>query len=176
MTEKSEQTPDSKKPPQKGVFYRRRQRRMMMVMIALPSLVLASVVAAMALRERAVYFYPPAELPAASELNGREIRLGGMVVEGSLKPGEGSKVIFAVTDFEKTVTVEYDDLLPPLFGDGQGVIVQGILQDDGLFVASEVMAKHDENYTPPEIADTMEKAKQKAREKKAREKAQNQTE
>ncbi len=136
-----------------------------MVLIALPSLVMAAVVAAMALRERAVYFYPPAELPAASELAGREIRLGGMVVEGSLKPGEGSKVVFAITDFEKTVTIEYDDLLPPLFGDGQGVIVQGMLREDGHFVASEVMAKHDENYTPPEIADTMEKAKQRAREK-----------
>lgn len=141
--------------PKKGVFKRRRQRRLVMVLIALPSLLIAAAITAKALKSTAVYFYPPAELPSPEILNGREVRLGGMVVEGSLRQGENAKVMFAITDFEKTVEVEYHDLLPPLFRDGQGVIVQGTLSPDGHFIASEVMAKHDENYMPPEVADSL---------------------
>jgi cytochrome c-type biogenesis protein CcmE len=86
--------------------------------------------------------------------------MGGMVVDGSFKrQDESLKVFFDLTDYDKTVSVEYTGILPDLFREGQGIISRGKLNADGVFVAEEVLAKHDENYMPPEVAESLKKAK-----------------
>ena len=87
---------------------------------------------------------------------GKRFRLGGLVIPGSIERAPGSlKVSFLVTDNQKTLSVEYEGVLPDLFRDGQGVIAHGTMDDNGIFVADEVLAKHDENYMPPEVADAL---------------------
>jgi cytochrome c-type biogenesis protein CcmE len=90
---------------------------------------------------------------------GRQFRLGGLVKPGSVtRPGDGLTTRFVVTDGPKEVAVEYVGILPDLFREGQGVIARGALDEGGLFAASEVLAKHDENYMPPEVADALEQS------------------
>ena len=89
------------------------------------------------------------------QLQGTRIRLGGLVEEGSVVRGEGTRVRFAVTDTAETVPVTYDGVLPDLFREGQGVVTEGTLMPDGTFVADTVLAKHDENYMPKEVADAL---------------------
>ena len=137
----------AKRPPLK-----RRRQRMLVVSLLLPALGLAALLSLVALQNTTVYFYAPKDLPTAAEVGERTIRIGGMVAEGSLRQGAGTEVMFDVTDYVGTVTVSYNDLLPGLFRDNQGVVVQGTVQQDGTFLASKVMAKHDENYMPPEVA------------------------
>ena len=92
---------------------------------------------------------------------GTRFRVGGMVVDGSVKRGEQDLAVkFQVSDTRETVTISYKGILPDLFGEGQGIVAQGKLDDSGVFVASEVLAKHDENYMPPEVAEALEKAGQ----------------
>ncbi|MBD0425846.1 cytochrome c maturation protein CcmE [Aquisalinus flavus] len=135
---------------------RRRQQRLMLAALIVPALTGAIGLAVIAIGQSQVYFYPPRDLPSASELGGRTVRLGGMVVEGSIQQGLETDTSFKVTDYEKTVTVVTSDMLPGLFGENQGVVVQGTLAQDGTFVAARVMAKHDENYMPAEVADALE--------------------
>ena len=104
------------------------------------------------------YFYSPTEVVEKKAPEDHLFRLGGMVVNGSVERGKELTVRFAVTDTANAVNVEYTGILPDLFEEGQGVIAQGKLGDNGTFVASEVLAKHDENYMPPEVADALEKA------------------
>ena len=105
------------------------------------------------------YFYSASEVAYNQAPKDHVIRLGGMVVDGSLKRGEGLTVHFAVTDNASKVNVQYTGILPDLFAEGQGVIAQGKLNSDGVFVADEVLAKHDETYMPPEVADSMKPVK-----------------
>jgi len=87
-----------------------------------------------------------------------KFRLGGMVVEGSIeRPGDGLMVRFVLTDYSKEVTVEYTGILPDLFREGQGIVTNGRLNKEQVFIAEEVLAKHDENYMPPEVADSLKK-------------------
>jgi cytochrome c-type biogenesis protein CcmE len=114
-----------------------------------------------AFQDNLLYYYPPADVAAGKAPIDRVFRLGGMVEEGSLKRASGSlEARFIVTDFQKDVTVSYSGVLPDLFREGQGVIARGKLGADGVFVAQEVLAKHDENYMPPEVAESLRKQHQ----------------
>jgi cytochrome c-type biogenesis protein CcmE len=104
-----------------------------------------------------VFFYTPSQIAAKEAPQGRTFRVGGMVEAGTVVR-EGVTVRFLVTDTAKTVPVKYDGVLPDLFKEGKGVVAQGQLGPDGVFVAREVLAKHDENYMPPEAADAVQKA------------------
>ncbi|MEH6582999.1 MAG: cytochrome c maturation protein CcmE [Halioglobus sp.] len=104
-------------------------------------------------------FYPPAEVAAGNAPVGQSLRVGGMVVDGSIKRSENSlHVEFELTDYQATVPVIYEGILPDLFGEGQGAVAAGKLNDEGVLLASEVLAKHDENYMPPEVAEALEKS------------------
>jgi len=104
-----------------------------------------------------VFFYTPSQIALKEAPTGRTFRVGGMVESGTVKR-EGVTVRFNVTDTAKTVSVRYEGVLPDLFKEGKGVVAQGQLGPDGVFVAREVLAKHDENYMPPEAADAVQKA------------------
>ena len=108
-----------------------------------------------ALGQKASYFYMPADLAKADVAPGQRIRLGGLVENGTVVRGEGTEVAFAVTDTEKSVKVVYTGILPDLFREEQGVITEGTFGADGVFVADSVLAKHDENYMPKEVADSL---------------------
>ena len=104
-------------------------------------------------------FYPPAEVAAGNAPIGQALRVGGMVVEGSIERSDDSlEVRFELTDYQATVPVIYVGILPDLFGEGQGAVAAGKLNEQGVFIASEVLAKHDENYMPPEVAEALEKS------------------
>jgi cytochrome c-type biogenesis protein CcmE len=106
-----------------------------------------------------VFFFTPSQVAANEAPHGRSFRIGGMVVPGSLKR-EGVNVEFTVTDTAKSMRVTYRGQLPDLFREGKGVVAQGQLGVDGMFRANEVLAKHDENYMPPEAADAVKRAQQ----------------
>ena len=113
-----------------------------------------------AFQSNLLYFVSPSEVVAGEVPQGKLFRVGGLVVEGSVnRPSDGLLVQFNVTDTVNTVPVQYTGILPDLFRDGQGIVAKGKLNPDGIFVASEVLAKHDENYMPPEVADALEAAK-----------------
>ena len=104
-------------------------------------------------------FYPPAEVAAGNAPVGQSLRVGGMVVEGSIKRSDTSlQVEFQLTDYQATVPVVFEGILPDLFGEGQGAVAAGKLNEQGVLLASEVLAKHDENYMPPEVAEALEKS------------------
>ncbi len=106
-----------------------------------------------ALGQKASYFFMPADLQAAELSAGQRVRLGGLVQEGTVRRGEGTTVSFSVTDNARSVPVTFSGLLPDLFREGQGVITEGAFGPDGVFVADSVLAKHDENYMPREVAE-----------------------
>jgi len=116
----------------------------------------ATAVALQAFQENLLYFYSPSQVTAGEAPEGRSFRLGGLVTAGSVErtPGE-LQVRFVVTDNAESIPVAYNGLLPDLFREGQGVIAHGKLDANGQFVADEVLAKHDENYMPPEVAATL---------------------
>jgi len=109
-----------------------------------------------AFQSNLVFFYTPTQIAAKEAPSGRTFRLGGLVVEGSVKR-DGVKVNFEVTDTAKTVPVQFSGILPDLFKEGKGVVAQGQLEN-GVFQAKEVLAKHDENYMPPEAAEALKNA------------------
>ena len=110
-----------------------------------------------AFQSNLVFFFTPTQVSQGEAPQGRAFRVGGMVKEGSLKK-DGENVQFVVTDFAHDVPVSYKGLLPDLFKEGKGVVAQGKLSDDKQFTASEVLAKHDENYMPPEAAEALKQA------------------
>ncbi len=113
-----------------------------------------------ALRGNINLFYPPVEVAAGLAPIGQNIRVGGMVVDGSIQRSSDSlEVRFEVTDFEAVVPVVYTGILPDLFDEGQGAVASGKLDANGVLQASEVLAKHDENYMPPEVAEALEASK-----------------
>ena len=112
-----------------------------------------------ALRGNINLFYPPADVVAGKAPIDRAIRVGGMVVEGSVQRSEHDLTTrFAVTDYDGVVAVSYTGILPDLFAEGEGVVASGVLAADGSFRATEVLAKHDENYMPKEVADALKKS------------------
>ncbi|HKD57501.1 MAG TPA: cytochrome c maturation protein CcmE [Hyphomicrobiaceae bacterium] len=130
----------------------RKQRRAVFIVLTVSVLALAVLLVAVALRDTIVFFLTPREVVERSIPPGKRIRLGGLVAEGSLKRGTGMQVEFAITDKTETIPVSYTGILPDLFREGQGVVAEGKLDGAGHFLADVVLAKHDENYMPPEVA------------------------
>jgi cytochrome c-type biogenesis protein CcmE len=135
-----------------------RQKRMLIVAGIIIGVGAASALALQALRENVSLFYDPSEVVAGQAPADRVFRVGGMVVEGSRQRAPGSlEERFQLTDFQHTVTVSYSKVLPDLFREGQGVVARGKMNAEGVFVAEEVLAKHDEKYMPPEVKDSLKK-------------------
>ena len=131
------------------------------IALGLVALGVASALVLTAFQKNLVFFFTPSQVVANEAPSGRTFRIGGMVVEGSLKR-EGVEVRFSVTDTAKAIPVVYRGALPDLFREGKGVVAQGELGGDGVFRAREVLAKHDENYMPPEAAEAVKKAHETA--------------
>ena len=135
-----------------------RRKRMLVVASIVLGVGAAAALALQAFQENLLYFYSPSQVTAGEAPAERAFRLGGLVTAGSVERTPGSiEVRFLVTDNAETIPVSYSGLLPDLFREGQGVIAHGKLDGSGRFVADEVLAKHDENYMPPEVAETLHK-------------------
>jgi cytochrome c-type biogenesis protein CcmE len=127
------------------------------IALGVVALGIATTLVLMAFEKNLVFFFTPSQVAANEAPQGRTFRIGGMVLEGSVKR-EGVDVRFVVTDTAKTIPVVYRGALPDLFREGKGVVAQGQIGPDGVFHAREVLAKHDENYMPPEAAHAVEQA------------------
>jgi cytochrome c-type biogenesis protein CcmE len=137
-----------------------RQKRFALVAAGIALLVSAVTLVLNTFSDNMVFFFSPTQVAAKEAPQGRTFRIGGMVQDGSLERGaDGTSVRFIVTDTANAITVTYKGALPDLFKEGKGVVAQGKLGEDGVFAASEVLAKHDENYMPPEAAHALEQAK-----------------
>jgi cytochrome c-type biogenesis protein CcmE len=134
-----------------------RTLRFLWIVAALAVLGAAAFFVLNAFQSNLVFFFTPTQIHQGQAPQGRTFRVGGMVLEGSLKR-EGEVIHFVVTDTAQQVPVTFNGLLPDLFKEGRGVVAQGKLNDDGMFVASEVLAKHDENYMPPEAQHAIDQA------------------
>ena len=136
-----------------------RQQRLVLVGLAILGVGVAAALALKALQSNISYFFSPTQVTAKEAPADHVFRLGGLVSEGSVKRGDdGLTVTFDVTDMAETVRVSYTGILPDLFKAGQGAVARGRLGADGVFYAEEVLAKHDEEYMPPEVADTLKTA------------------
>jgi len=137
-----------------------RHKRLTLIAAGLAVLAVAAGLILNAFRSNLVFFFSPSQVLANEAPRGRAFRIGGMVVAGSLKrQSDGLTVQFDVTDTAQTVPVVYKGILPDLFKEGKGVVAQGQLGPDGVFHATQVLAKHDENYMPPDAAHALEQAK-----------------
>ena len=137
-----------------------RKRRLWLVALVLAAVGGATALALAALNQNVQHFYSPSDVAAGQAPDARLFRVGGLVEEKSVvRATDSLRVRFVVTDRFKTLPVEYTGILPDLFREGQSVVATGTLRNDGTFVASEVLAKHDENYTPREVADAIARAK-----------------
>ena len=134
-----------------------RHKRIAAVAAGVVALGIATALVLMAFQKNLVFFFTPSQVAANEAPQGKTFRIGGMVLEGSVKR-DGVDVHFVVTDTAKTIPVVYRGALPDLFREGKGVVAQGQLGADGVFRAREVLAKHDENYMPPEAAHAVEQA------------------
>jgi len=133
-----------------------RRKRLIAVIAILAGVGAATALAMLAFQDNLLYFYNPSQVMAGEAPKGRTFRIGGMVTQGSLERTAGTlKVRFVVTDYKHSIPVNYEGLLPDLFREGQGIIAHGQLTEAGEFVADEVLAKHDENYMPPEVAESL---------------------
>jgi cytochrome c-type biogenesis protein CcmE len=130
----------------------RKARRAVLIGTCLGVLAVAVGLVLLAMRDSIVFFYGPTEVTEKDLRAGQRFRLGGLVEVGSVRRGEGTTVRFGVTDMRSTLPVTFTGVLPDLFREGQGVVAEGTLQADGVFHADSVLAKHDENYMPPEVA------------------------
>jgi cytochrome c-type biogenesis protein CcmE len=136
-----------------------RKRRLIAVLVIILGVGAAAVVAMKALNENMLFFVSPTDVEEQNLPAGKRFRLGGLVAGGSVSRASDSlSVKFVVTDGAASVDVMYDGILPDLFREGQGIIAIGELKPEGYFEAAEVLAKHDENYMPPEVADALEKS------------------
>jgi cytochrome c-type biogenesis protein CcmE len=136
----------------------RKRRRLIAVLTGLAMLGGATAMALLAFNDNLVFFYSPSDLAAKTVGSERRIRIGGLVEDQSLVKEDGRRVAFRVTDGKAELKVVFDGLLPDLFREGQGVVAEGKLRGDGVFVASSVLAKHDEKYMPPEVADALKRS------------------
>lgn len=134
----------------------RKQKRLTMILGGLAVLGVAAGIMLYALSGTITFFHTPSDLSETGVKPGQRIRLGGMVEDGSVKKGTGTETTFAVTDQIRTITVSYSGILPDLFREGQGVVTEGALKEDGTFVADTVLAKHDESYMPRELSESLQ--------------------
>ncbi|WP_425228882.1 cytochrome c maturation protein CcmE [Sphingomonas sp.] len=137
-----------------------KHQRLGLALLAMGAIVAAALLALSALKDQAAYFYSPSDLARAPDAVGRPIRLGGLVTRGSVRrAADGVTTRFVVTDNARTVPVSYRGVLPDLFREGSGVVAEGELTPAGLFVASNILAKHDERYMPPQVAGAMHESR-----------------
>ena len=140
-----------------------RKQRLIVVLIIIMGSSLAAFFVISALQENLNLFYEPSRIANGEAPIGRQIRLGGMVADGSLSRQPNSLTVnFIITDFAANVLVEYTGILPDMFAENAGTVVTGVLSESGVFLAEQVLAKHDENYMPPEVAAALDSAKQEA--------------
>jgi cytochrome c-type biogenesis protein CcmE len=144
-----------------GLPIKAKHQRLVLLVIALVVVLAAGLLAAWALKSRASYFYVPSDIVAAAPASDRSVRLGGMVEKGSLKTApNGVTIDFVVGDGKARVPVEFSGIVPSLFVEGSGVVAEGRMRSDGVFVADNLLAKHDENYVPRQMQDmTKDQAK-----------------
>ena len=135
----------------------RRRQRLVLVGLIVVGCTIATGLALLALQENINLFFSPSQIVEGTAPSNTTIRLGGMVVAGSVQRGDNLGVTFVLTDFAEQVTVAYEGILPDLFREGQGIVTQGKLDSTGRFVAEQVLAKHDETYMPPEVNDALRK-------------------
>jgi cytochrome c-type biogenesis protein CcmE len=141
-----------------------RTKRVALVVGGIAALGVAATLILSAFQQNLVFFFTPSQVAAKEAPQGKTFRIGGMVEKGSVKRGEdGLTVKFLVTDTAKSIPVVYRGALPDLFREGKGVVAQGRVGEDGVFAASEVLAKHDENYMPPEAAEAVKRAHETSR-------------
>ncbi len=139
-----------------------RKKRLFFIIFLVSGIALAAGFAMYAFNQNLMFYFSPTDVKQGKAPVNKIFRMGGMVVEGTFKKEAKSlKVHFDLTDYDKTVSVEYEGILPDLFREGQGIISRGKLNEQGVFIAEEVLAKHDENYMPPEVAESLKKTKEK---------------
>lgn len=136
----------------------RKQQRMVLVVVSLLLLGGATALVMAALSDSVAFFATPTDIAEGKVERDKNFRIGGLVVDGSVGRDDEGVVSFALTDQANEVVVQYAGILPDLFREGQGIVAQGRIGDDGTFVASEVLAKHDENYMPAEVAESLKRA------------------
>lgn len=141
-----------------------RKKRFYLVLLLVSGVSIATFLILQAFNENMMFFYSTTEVKAGKAPTDRAFRLGGLVVEGSVKRDSKSLLVaFDLTDSQSSIVVNYTGILPDLFREGQGIIAKGVLNSQGVFVAKEVLAKHDENYMPPEVADSIAEAARNAK-------------
>ena len=139
---------------------KRRHKRIGIIVVGLAGLALAAFLALSAFKENLVFFFSPTQVAAKEAPIDRTFRIGGLVQDGTLKrDSDGLTVRFTVTDTAASIPVVYKGILPDLFKEGRGCVAQGKIGSDGVFHAEQVLAKHDENYMPPEAGEAIDKAK-----------------
>ena len=144
----------------------KRSRRKVLVLAIVFGVAVSTVLGLTAFEENLLYFYSPTQVKSGDAPQAHTFRVGGVVVDGSVKRAPDSLTVqFDVTDNEESMTVEYTGILPDLFREGQGIVAMGSFNSDGRFVADEVLAKHDENYMPPEVADALKAAEEAAKDR-----------
>lgn len=136
----------------------RKKRRLYFVLALLLAGAGGAALVITALKDNVLYFYSPSDLAKKHVSPGVSFRVGGLVETGSLRHGEGAEVTFAVTDGKSTMPVKYRGVLPALFREGQGVVAMGALDEKGTFDATQILAKHDERYMPPEVVDALKRS------------------
>lgn len=133
-----------------------RKQRLILIGLMVIGASIATAFALKSFNDNLMYFFPPTDVVEGKAPKDALFRLGGMVIKGSVeRPDKGMMVRFKLTDFNKEVTVEYTGILPDLFREGQGIVAHGKLNPQGVFIAEEVLAKHDENYMPPEVKSSL---------------------
>ena len=132
------------------MYGRKVKLRFLFIVLILITLILTAFLFLKSIEENVVYFQSPTEIKALSELNKKKIRVGGMVKKNSISINS-SEVKFVITDFKNEINVSYTGAIPNLFEEGKGVVAEGVLSDRNFFSASKILAKHDENYMPPEV-------------------------
>ena len=138
------------------MYGRKVKLRFFFILLIISVLVLSVFLVLKSLKENVVYFKSPSEIKVVGELNTKKIRIGGMVKKGSINMST-DEVNFIITDFKNEINVTYSGLVPNLFSEGKGVVAEGFLKDRNFFEASKILAKHDENYMPPEVKAALEK-------------------
>ena len=138
------------------MYGRKVKLRFFFILLIISVLVLAIFLLLKSLEENVVYFKSPSEIRSIPELNTKKIRIGGMVKKNSVKVSN-NQIIFVITDFKNEINVTYSGAVPNLFSEGKGVVPEGFLKDRKFFQASKILAKHDENYMPPEVKAALEK-------------------
>ena len=132
------------------MYGRKVKLRFLFIVLILITLILTTFLVLKSLEENVVYFQSPSEIKALSELDKKKIRVGGMVKKNSISINS-SELKFVITDFKNEINVTYNGAIPNLFEEGKGVVAEGVLNDRNFFSASKILAKHDENYMPPEV-------------------------